>query len=281
MTKKLNEETTYSASVTMNDGDGNMTASINTNDHNELARFLELSGIKTPRNDITSLPPSYDEGWADDNPMNMDAAGYEIGGDAVEVDMPDLTNDDDDEVEEDFETSQADYDFGHVEDHPKPYSMDVYDYKGHPETHTSRSNQRRVNNQGDNSLPTTNENEEDVNLEELNRLASLAGAPAYKIRKLTDEERAEVEEAKARRPNNREDTMINRIARNQDNGISDGKYTPRPTNKKDDKYAQLAKKYGIEEDKTLEELEAAIENEMQSFLGEFEHLNKEDDGIIR
>ena len=330
MTKKLNEETTYSASVTMNDGEGNKTASINTDDFNELARFLELSGIKAQGNNSSSLPPSCGEGWADDNPMNMDAAGYETGGDAEEVEV--IIPGEEPRVEEVVDTDQAEYDFGHVPDHPRPYSMDVHDYKGRSETDTDKKNFRRVNNYGDNALPKTEEenysddpicptcdgedyldlehNEvcpscdgfghildsdvseaTDVDLAELDRLTQLAGAPAYKIRKLDDseveegmatgmfkamdkltksrkdDEDGEMDEARARGPNNREDTMMNRIARKQEQGkIS--KFNPNDKKEPEDKYAAMAKKYGIEEKLTVEELEAQIGEELNSFINE-------------
>lgn len=382
MTKKLNEETTYSASVTMNDGEGNKTASINTDDYNELERFLSLAGVKAPGNNSSSLPPSCGEGWADDNPMNMDAAGYETGGDAEEVNvvMPetenapicptcdgegyfDLEHNDVcptcdgqgymfDEVEEDYDTQQAEYDHGHVPDRPRPYSMDVHDYKGHPEANANARKFDRVNNQGDNALPKHNEaieeseaqqaadwvrnymdkavetdepvidyvmdkfgaeysipdshtyeltfkdgssatfdtrtrellnidhgsQNEEVDLEELDRLTQLAGAPAYKIKKVDEKEveealgEEEVDEARARPPNNREDTMMTRIDKNERAG-KDVKYEPRPEDEEEDKYTAMARRASVKNELTLEELEAELEEEMQSFLGEFGNRN--------
>jgi len=264
MIKKLNEETTYSASVTMNDGEGNKTASINTDDYNELARFLQLSGIKAPGNNSSSLPSTHGEGWADDNPMNMDAAGYETGGDTmdIEVEMPDEEMPCDEMVDSD----QADYDYGHVPDRPRPYSIDVYDYKGRAETDTDKQNFRRVNRYGDNALPKTEE-------EELNRLLQLSGAPAYKITKVSEKDveeglttasfkaldkfskmgkdnevdDEEMDEARARGPNSREDTMLDRLDRNSDSRKP--KYQPKDEEDPNDKYASMAKKYGVEEAK--------------------------------
>lgn len=174
--EKLTEETTFSASVTMNDGAENKTASINTDNFEELERFLSLAGVKAPGNIGSDPTPSCGEGWADENPANMDAAGYETGGDAeeIEVMMPGR------DMEEAMDTDHAEYDHGHVPERPRPYSMDVHDYQGRSETDTDRANFRRVNNYGDNALPKTEDNDYDgAMLDEIFRMTELAGISEY------------------------------------------------------------------------------------------------------
>lgn len=149
MTKKLTEETTFTATVTDSGTDGGSSRSISTNDLEELKRFLELSGVKSKQTDYVSAPvPSCGEGWSDDNPVNMDAAGFETGGNTFDVDMRC----------EEVDTTQAAHDYGHAHSKANAYNMDTFDYKGRSES-SGMGNFRRVNNYGDNPIRTNEDAE--------------------------------------------------------------------------------------------------------------------------
>ncbi|NJO62838.1 MAG: hypothetical protein HC836_32825 [Richelia sp. RM2_1_2] len=150
MSDRIDETTTYTASVNVNDGTDNKSASISTDDINELARFLELAGVKSATNNAIPTLSSCGtcgEGWADDNPVNMAAAGFKIGGPAseIEVEMP---------CEE---VNQASHDYTYNDSDGEPFSMDVHDYKGRSEHFPGGDDYRRVNHYGDNALPQNEE----------------------------------------------------------------------------------------------------------------------------
>jgi hypothetical protein len=113
----------------------------------ELNRLLALAGLQVPV-----------EGWVNDNPVNMDAAGAETGGEPIEVEFSP-----EGEMEE-----TAEYDYGHHACGGEKYSINTFDYKGRPEA--TPDDFKIVNHYGDNALKSHVD-------EELNRFLELSGLP--------------------------------------------------------------------------------------------------------